>query len=99
MLVYKAAGVVACVAQEPKSWSMKDKDGKELQGTNHLAKLAVFGALGDVASITLKAKTAEELKAKMAKYTIGKPAEIPIVSITPVFRQGDRKPSGYEYIG
>lgn len=97
MLVYKAAQVVACVGQDPKPWTMRDKEGKELSGVNHTAKLAVFGVGADVATIILKCRTADELKAKMAKYTIGKPADIPIIGVVPVFHQGDRKPSGYEY--
>lgn len=97
MLMYKAMQVVACVAQEPKPWSLKGKDGKDLSGVNHSAKLAVFGADASATSILLKAKTDEELRRKMAKYTIGKPAEIPILGIMPIYHQGEHKPSGYEY--
>jgi hypothetical protein len=91
-LVYDAAQVVACVKQEPKDWQMGDR-----KGTSHNAKLAVVSASGEVASITLKAKTADDLTKKVAQFTIGKPAKIPIKEIVPVFKTGDRKPSGYEF--
>ena len=91
-LVYDAAQVVACVKEEPKDWEMNGK-----KGTTHSAKLAVVSASGDVASIKLKAKTAEDLTKKVAQFTLGKPAKIGIKEIIPVFRAGDRKPSGYEF--
>lgn len=92
MLVFKAAQVIACNVQDPKEWTMNGRSG-----VTHSAKLAVIGPMADVASITLKAKTAEELKAKAAKYPIGKPAEVHVVDIVPVFKSGDRKASAYEY--
>jgi hypothetical protein len=94
MLQYKALQVIAAVVLEPKDWEMGDR-----KGTTHAAKLAVLGKAGDVASITIKAKTADELKAKLALYPAGKAAEVPIVGVVPVFKAGDRKPSAYEYTG
>ena len=91
-LIYDAAQVVACVKLEPKDWEMAGR-----KGTSHNAKLAVVSASGDVASITLKSKSADELTKKVAQFTIGKPARIPIKEIVPVFKTGDRKPSGYEF--
>ena len=91
MLMYKAVQVVAVTKLEPKAWKM---DGRE--GTTHTAKMAVIGGAADVASITLKAKTADELNAKVAKYTVGKPAEIQIVDVVPVFKTGDRRAASYE---
>ena len=91
-LVYDAAQVVACVKEDPKDWQFEGKSG-----TVHSAKLAVVSSTGDVASIKIKAKTAEDLTKKVAQFTIGKTAKIPIKEIIPVFRTGDRKPSGYEF--
>lgn len=91
-LVYDAAQVVACVKLEPKDWEMGGRSG-----VSHRAKLAVLSASGDVASIVLKASTAEDLTKKVGQFTIGKPAKIAIREIVPVFKTGDRKPSGYEY--
>jgi hypothetical protein len=84
---------VACVKEEPKPWEFNGKTG-----VVHAAKLACVSASGEVASIKLKAKTADELTAKMARFTLGKPAEVQVTEIVPVYRQGDRKPSGYEYV-
>lgn len=94
MLVYKAAQVIACTRLEPKTWSMNGQNG-----TTHSAKMAVLGVDGTAENITLKAKTAEELNAKVAKYTLGKPGDVPIREVVPVFRSGDRKPSSYEFVG
>ena len=91
-LMYKAAQVVACVREEPKPWEMNGR-----KGVSHTAKLAVVSASGDVAAIKLKADSADKLTEKVAKFAIGKSAEIPIREIVPVFRSGDRKPSGYEF--
>lgn len=91
-LIYDAAQVVACVKLDPKDWAMGDR-----RGTSHRAKLAVVSATGDVASITLKSDTADNLVKKVNLYTLGKPAKVAIKEIVPVFKQGDRKPSGYEF--
>ena len=94
MIVFKAAQVLKTVINEPKPWEMGER-----KGVTHSAKVAVFGELGDADTIVLKAKTEDELKAKLAKYPVGKPAEIRITTFTPVFRAGDRKASGYEMEG
>lgn len=94
MLVYKAQQIVACVKDEPKPWSF---DGKS--GVSHSARLSCFGVDGSVASIRLKAKTAEELVLKVSKYTLGKSAEVPINEVTPVFKTGERRAASYEYVG
>lgn len=93
MLTYKAAQVVACAKNEPKPWEFQGKSG-----VSHSAKLACLGTDGGAVSITLKAKTDEELSKKIAKLPVGKPAEIPVTEVVPVFRQGERKPSGYELV-
>lgn len=93
MIVFKAAQVVACTKNEPKDWEMNGR-----KGTTHSAKLACIGPKADVASITLKAKTAEDLVKKVASYTIGKPADIEITEIIPVFKAGDRKAASYELV-
>jgi len=94
MLVYKAQQVVSATRNDPKAWEMNGQ-----KGVSHTAKLAVISTGGDVAVITLKSKTADDLNAKVAKYGLGKAAEVPILSVNPVFRQGERKPSAYEYFG
>lgn len=92
MLTYKCAQVIAATPEEARDWEMNGKSG-----TTHSARLAVLSTSGAVAEIRVKAKTPEELKAKLSKYPIGKPAEVAIASVTPVFRAGDRKPSSYEF--
>jgi hypothetical protein len=57
----------------------------------------VLSVSGAVAEIRVKAKTAEELKTKLSRYPIGKPGEVVITSVVPVFKVGDRKPSAYEF--
>lgn len=91
MLIYSARQVIACQEEEPKPWEFAGR-----KGTSYTAKLAVLGQLADVATIKLKAKTQEELASKIAKYPIGKPADIHILEVIPVFQQGNRKASGYE---
>ena len=92
LMIIKAQQVVSTAVMEPKPW---DFNGK--QGITHTAKMAVIGSAAECASVTLKAKTAEELQAKLKKYPAGKSAEIEVTEIVPVFRQGDRKPTGYEF--
>lgn len=93
MLIYKAAQVIGVVKQEPKPWKMGDRSG-----VTFTAKMACVGAGMDTQCIVLKAKTAEELVAKVAKYTLGKPAEVPVLELVPVFKAGDRRASGYEMV-
>lgn len=92
MLVYEAAQVIGAQKQEPKPWEMNGRSG-----VSHTAKLAVVSSTMEAVTITLKAKSEEELTKKVAAFTPGKPAKIQIKEITPVFRQGDRKPTGYEF--
>lgn len=94
MLVYKAQQVIAATREDPKDWNFNGKTG-----TTHSARLACLGSDGNVATIKLKAKTEKELNEKVSRYTLGKAGEVPIHEIVPVFRQGDRKPSAYEYVG
>jgi hypothetical protein len=93
MIVFKAAQVVACVLNEPKEWEMGGR-----KGTSHTAKLACIGPKADVASITLKATSADLLLAKIDAFTIGKPADIEIKEIIPVFKSGDRRAASYELV-
>lgn len=92
MLVFKAVQVIAIVKNEPKPWEMGGRSG-----VSHTAKMAVVGGNADVASITLKSKTAEELTAKIGRYVVGKASEIQILEIVPVFKAGDRKAASYEF--
>jgi len=94
MIVFKAAQVVGCSRLDPKDWEMEGR-----KGTTHSAKLAVVGPNADVATIVLKAKTADELNKKVGQYTIGKPADVAITQIIPVFKAGDKKAASYELIG
>ena len=91
MLMYKAAQVVAVVKSDPKPWTMEGRTG-----VTHSAKMAVIGAAAGVAEITVKAKTAEELDKKLVKFVVGKPAEVAIEQVVPVFKTGDRRAASYE---
>jgi hypothetical protein len=53
---------------------------------------------GKASNLKVKAKTAEDLVAKVGALTIGKPAELPVVEVVPVFRAGDRRASAYELV-
>ncbi len=94
MLIYKAVQVVSINKNEPKPWEMGGKSG-----VAHSAQLACVSSTGEVSSIKIKAKTGEELDAKLKIFTPGKAAEIRIHDVVPMFRAGDRKASGYELIG
>jgi len=94
MLVYDATQVIQATKQPPKDWEMNGR-----KGTIHSAKLALLSASGDVETVVLKAKTEEELVKKLAVYTPGKPAKVPVRELIPVYKAGDRKPSGYEMVG
>lgn len=91
MLVYKATQVIGIVKNDPKPWEIGGRSG-----ITHSAKMAVVGADMGVSSITLKAKTAEELETKIKKYPLGKPADIAVTEIVPVFKAGDRRAANYE---
>jgi hypothetical protein len=93
MLVYKAQQVVGVLTHEPKPWDFQGKSG-----VTHSASLSLFGLNGDAVSIVVKAKTADELKAKLAKFPVGKPAEVPVTQVTPFMRRGENKPAAYEYV-
>jgi hypothetical protein len=92
-LIYDAAQVLGCVKQPSKPWEFEGR-----KGTVHTAKLAVFGTLGGVAEITLKATSEEELVKKVSQYTPGKPAKVPISEIEPMYLEGRNKPSGYALV-
>jgi hypothetical protein len=96
-IVYKAQQVLGCTKEPPKPWEMEDerKKGVMRSGVTHKAFLACYGILGDVQNIMIKAKTAEELTAKVARFTVGKPAEIPVIAL-PVFKGDYKVPSSYE---
>lgn len=92
MLMYKAAQVVAIVRNDPKPWTMEGRSG-----VTHSAKMAVIGQTASVAEIVIKAKTSEELEKKLAKFVVGKPADIAIEQVVPVFKSGDRRAASYEF--
>jgi hypothetical protein len=83
MLVYKAAQVVAAQPYEEKGWEMPDDQnpGKMRSGISRFCDVTVISTNGSVASVRMKGKTADEVKAKVAKLTIGKPAEIVITAM------------------
>ena len=94
MLVFKAAQVIGVSLNEPKDWAMEGRTG-----TTHSAQLAVIGPRANVATIVLKCKTADDLKKKVASFTIGKPAEIELHNVVPVFKHGQKKASSFELEG
>jgi len=58
-----------------------DRDPKKMRsGVSNFCDLTVIGTAGQFATVRVKAKSESELVAKVGKYTIGKPAEIPITS-------------------
>ena len=81
MLVYKAAQVVNASKIENKPYAFKDDAGKDRSGTSIYSDMTVLGSAGGVAVIRLKGKTEDEVKAKVATYTVGKPADIQIRDI------------------
>lgn len=85
-----AVTVLQAVKQEPKPWKFEGKEG-----VTHSAFILVLG-LNDTGKVVVKAKTDEELVKKVAAFTLGKGAMIP-VTVVPMFKEGDRRPSGYEY--
>lgn len=78
MLVYKAAQVVAAQPIVTKDWEMNGDDGKPRKGTSIYSDVTVLGAAGAVAVVRFKGKSEEDVKAKVGKLTVGKPAEIEI---------------------
>ena len=80
MLVYKAAQVVASSNLViGKEWEMKDdKTGQMRTGESNYCDVTVISTGGGVGVIRLKGKDEAEVKAKVARLTIGKPAEIEI---------------------
>jgi len=93
MLVFKAAQIIVATREEPKDWDMGGK-----KGTTHPATLCCLGFDGKASNIKIKAKTEDELNAKIAQLTIGKPYDLPIVEVIPVFKTGDRRASGFELV-
>jgi hypothetical protein len=88
MLVYKASQVVAAQAIQSKAYSFKDERGAQRDGTSIYSDVTVLSIDGSVAVIRLKGKSEDEVKAKVSKLTIGKPAEIPIRAIEDSARGG-----------
>jgi hypothetical protein len=79
MLIYKCAQVVAAGNKvENKPWSMKGDDGKDISGVSNYVDMTVISSGGGVAVIRLKGKDMTEVNGKLALYTIGKPADVPI---------------------
>lgn len=78
MLVYKAVQVVAAQPIVTKDWEMNGDDGKPRKGTSIYSDVTVLGNAGAVAVIRMKGKNEDEVKAKVARLTIGKPAEIEV---------------------
>jgi hypothetical protein len=77
MLVYKAQQVISAQAIVSRDWEMPGKPGESnRKGTSIYSDLTVIGQDGSVAVIRVKGKSEDEVKAKIAKLTPGKPAEI-----------------------
>jgi hypothetical protein len=83
MLIVKAAQVLTASAPViGKSWEMDDErnPGKKRAGVSNYCDLTVLGADSKVYVVRLRGKDAAEVTSKLARYTLGKPAEIPVVS-------------------
>jgi len=78
MLVYKAAQVIAAQQLTNKPYSFKDDKGAQREGNSIYSDVTVISLTGSVAVIRMKGKTEDEVKHKVAKLTVGKPAEIEI---------------------
>lgn len=83
MLVYKALQVVATSEMtHDKPWEMVDeKTGQKRTGVSNFCDVTVLSSGGGVAVIRLKGKNIDEVKAKLSKLTVGKPAEIQITGM------------------
>jgi hypothetical protein len=83
MLVYKAAQVIASGTYVSKPWEMPDEQniGQTRRGISNYVDVTCLGQDGGVAVVRLKGKDEAEVKAKVAKLTIGKPAEIPVKDV------------------
>lgn len=81
MLVYKAAQVVASQPYHERPYKFKNDAGEMVEGVSKYSDVTVLGTGGAVAVIRFKGKTPEEVTAKVAKLTIGKAAEIPILGM------------------
>jgi hypothetical protein len=68
-------------------------------GTVYAATVCVLGHSGKADNLKIKAKTADELNAKIDVLTLGKPYDFPILEVVPIFKAGDRRPSAYEFVG
>lgn len=91
MIIFKAISIIGIVINEPKEWDYLGK-----KGISYTACVAVIGPRANVAAITIKAKNSDELKKKISLYTVGKPAEIEITDIVPVFKTGEKRAASYE---
>lgn len=80
MLVYKAGQVVSAKQYEEKAWEMPDDQnpGKTRKGISRFSDVTVISIDGSVGVIRMKGENVDEVKAKVAKLTVGKPAEIQI---------------------
>lgn len=78
MLVFKAGQVIIAQNLVNKPYSFKDDKGAVREGTSIYSDVTVISTNGSVAVIRMKGKTDDEVRAKVAKLTPGKPAEIEI---------------------
>lgn len=89
MLIYKASQIVAIQPITEKPYSIPARNGSPAtSGTSVFTEVTCTSSNGTVAVIRLKAaqhpdmaKRHEEIKNKVARLTIGKPAEIEIKSM------------------
>ncbi len=93
MLMYRALQVIAATLEEPRDWEMAGR-----KGTIHSAMVCCLGHDGKASNLRIKAKTAEDIAAKVGALTVGKPADLPVVEVVPVFKAGDRRASAYELV-
>ncbi len=76
MLVYKAAQVIASLPFVSKPYEFKDDKGEMRRGVSNFCDVTCLSVDGSVAVIRFKGKDEGEVKAKVAKLTLGKPCDI-----------------------
>lgn len=78
MLLYKAQSVINAQPIITKPYSFKDDKGAQRDGSSIYSDVTVISISGAVAVIRMKGKSEDEVKQKVSRLTIGKPAEIEI---------------------
>lgn len=95
MLVYKARQVIVATRNEPKEWEMNGR-----KGTSHTATIAVLGEDMRVSNLKIKGQSVDDLNAKVAALTIGKPYDFRVINIEHLYKVGDdgKRKADYEFV-